>query len=146
MLLVMALIRFIDMFINLMCTLLIHRHNSRLCYILFRMLIADTFFFFNDTATPEIYTYSHTLSLHDALPIFTVSATPQASCCKRAIRRAMARAGSRFGVVNLKMNFTAASNTIALSQFPWRMLVRNSFALGASPESNVRSFNMCVRC
>src|SRR3546814_11631044 len=27
-------------------------------------------FFFNDTATPGIYTYCHTLSLHDALPIF----------------------------------------------------------------------------
>src|SRR3546814_9284073 len=26
------------------------------------------FFFFNDTATTEIYTYGHTLSLHDALP------------------------------------------------------------------------------
>src|SRR3546814_3938880 len=29
-------------------------------------------FFFNDTATTEIYTYCHTLSLHDALPIFEV--------------------------------------------------------------------------
>src|SRR3546814_5143142 len=28
------------------------------------------FFFFNDTATTEIYTYWHTLSLHDALPIY----------------------------------------------------------------------------
>src|SRR3546814_5431106 len=27
--------------------------------------------FFNDTATTEIYTYGHTLSLHDALPICT---------------------------------------------------------------------------
>src|SRR3546814_16142366 len=27
------------------------------------------FFFFNETATTEIYTYVHTLSLHDALPI-----------------------------------------------------------------------------
>src|SRR3546814_18119728 len=27
------------------------------------------FFFFTDTATTEIYTYLHTLSLHDALPI-----------------------------------------------------------------------------
>src|SRR3546814_12932217 len=27
------------------------------------------FFFFNNTATTEIYTSSHTLSLHDALPI-----------------------------------------------------------------------------
>src|SRR3546814_11067228 len=26
-------------------------------------------FFFHDTATTEIYTYAHTLSLHDALPI-----------------------------------------------------------------------------
>src|SRR3546814_919999 len=28
------------------------------------------FFFFNDPATTEIYTYRHTLSLHDALPIW----------------------------------------------------------------------------
>src|SRR3546814_17971276 len=27
------------------------------------------YFLFHDTATTEIYTYSHTLSLHDALPI-----------------------------------------------------------------------------
>src|SRR3546814_16621236 len=31
-------------------------------------------FFFNDTATTEIYTYGHTLSLHDALPIYDVRA------------------------------------------------------------------------
>src|SRR3546814_12899343 len=30
---------------------------------------AAVFFFCNDTATTEIYTYCHTLSLHDALPI-----------------------------------------------------------------------------
>src|SRR3546814_220783 len=33
------------------------------------------FFFFMDTATTEIYTYGHTLSLHDALPIFRRTAT-----------------------------------------------------------------------
>src|SRR5210317_1471264 len=34
-------------------------------------LLVDTehIFFFNDTATTEIYTLSYTLSLHDALPI-----------------------------------------------------------------------------
>src|SRR5213082_4274830 len=37
------------------------------------MFIRYSFFFFNDTATTEIYTVSDTLSLHDALPI---SATP----------------------------------------------------------------------
>src|SRR3546814_8187261 len=32
-------------------------------------LLCISTFFFNDTATTEIYTYAHTLSLHDALPI-----------------------------------------------------------------------------
>src|SRR3546814_19040193 len=39
------------------------------------------FFFFNATATTEIYTYGHTLSLHDALPISNavrVASDPQA--------------------------------------------------------------------
>src|SRR5213596_3883642 len=31
------------------------------------------FFFFNATATTEIYTRPYTLSLHDALPIYTVA-------------------------------------------------------------------------
>src|SRR5471032_3248411 len=35
------------------------------------------FFFFNDTATTEIYT----LSLHDALPIFTVKVSKWRCCC-----------------------------------------------------------------
>src|SRR3546814_20618172 len=30
--------------------------------------------FLTDTSTPEIYTYRNTLSLHDALPIFTAPA------------------------------------------------------------------------
>src|SRR3546814_15278387 len=33
-------------------------------------MIISVLVFFNDTATTEIYTYVHTLSLHDALPIF----------------------------------------------------------------------------
>src|SRR3546814_17454692 len=33
-------------------------------------------FFFNDTSTTEIYTYRHTLSLHDALPISAIQLTP----------------------------------------------------------------------
>src|SRR5213082_37585 len=44
--------------------------------------IRYNFFFFNDTATTEIYTVSDTLSLHDALPICLIYvillfATPQ---------------------------------------------------------------------
>src|SRR6187431_3466955 len=36
----------------------------------------QTFFFFNDPATTEIYTTVHTLSLHDALPIFSPAPCP----------------------------------------------------------------------
>src|SRR3546814_18596690 len=53
------------------------------------------FFFFHDTATTEIYTYGHTLSLHDALPIYSrsdrlrltsppvsmLTVSPEASAC-----------------------------------------------------------------
>src|SRR5213075_3596594 len=35
--------------------------------------VISPFFFFNDTATPEIYTTRHTLSLHDALPISPIA-------------------------------------------------------------------------
>src|SRR3546814_15431508 len=33
------------------------------------------YFFFKDKATTEIYTYRHTLSLHDALPILALAAS-----------------------------------------------------------------------
>src|SRR5216110_4073304 len=36
------------------------------------LVFFNFFFFFNDTATTEIYTSSHTLSLHDALPIYGI--------------------------------------------------------------------------
>src|SRR3546814_2699196 len=40
------------------------------------------FFFYNDTATTKIYTYLHTLPLHDALPIveFVVDDAEPAAC------------------------------------------------------------------
>src|SRR5210317_71717 len=49
-------------------------------YILYLFLL----FFFNDTATTEIYTLSYTLSLHDALPIYSShiqkSRMPSSAC------------------------------------------------------------------
>src|SRR3546814_19574447 len=36
----------------------------------------EFFFFVNATATTEIYTYRHTLSLHDALPICVIFRLP----------------------------------------------------------------------
>src|SRR3546814_3924123 len=42
--------------------------------------------FFNDTATTEIYTYGHTLSLHDALPIWPSRHTSSSAATISAIR------------------------------------------------------------
>src|SRR5207253_10651586 len=53
-----------------------HKYNHHLRYSVychyFLFLHTFFFFFFNDTAPTEIYT----LSLHDALPIFTTSSPP----------------------------------------------------------------------
>src|SRR3546814_2100221 len=43
-------------------------------------------FCFNDTATTAIYTYLHTLSLHDALPIYPAVLDPQHAATFRAHR------------------------------------------------------------
>src|SRR3546814_19171528 len=50
-------------------------------------------FFFNDTATTEIYTYRHTLSLHDALPIASQASSSRraAAMCKSRKRALNAR-------------------------------------------------------
>src|SRR3546814_12977154 len=44
------------------------------------------FLFFNDTPTTEIYTYCHTLSLHDALPISSFDQSPPAETNTQADR------------------------------------------------------------
>src|SRR3546814_779480 len=44
-------------------------------------------FFFNDPATSEIYTYLHTLSLHDALPIWPLRVTLSVTMTIRCTRR-----------------------------------------------------------
>src|SRR5689334_11047177 len=49
------------------CCIITHHYYGFSCHLLFLFLLSlFSFFFFNDTATTEIYT----LSLHDALPIF----------------------------------------------------------------------------
>src|SRR5262245_66407594 len=50
-----------------------HSHLIDLDYSDVRLLLLSSFFFFNATATTEIYT----LSLHDALPIFIHPTNPQ---------------------------------------------------------------------
>src|SRR3546814_16833472 len=56
--------------------------------------------FFNDTATTEIYTYGHTLSLHAALPIF---------CRLSLLRDALAFFGAVVRLLALRVRFRLGS-------------------------------------
>src|SRR5437763_8616639 len=59
-----------------------------MCFFLIHLSLSSFFFFFNDTATTEIYT----LSLHDALPISRVRrAGPHADRAVHLLRRGGAR-------------------------------------------------------
>src|SRR3546814_9924008 len=61
----------------LACVICIYRFMCMFC----GAYTHRVFFFVNDTATTEIYTYGHTLSLHDAVPI---------AICSRAVYSARA--------------------------------------------------------
>src|SRR3546814_19229049 len=54
----------------------------------FGLCVFISLFFFDATATTELYTYCHTLSLHDALPIFLVSAAAAIIACAATTQEA----------------------------------------------------------
>src|SRR2546427_12219562 len=58
-------------------------------FTLLPLVLYSSFFFFNDTATTEIYT----LSLHDALPICARPMRPCQDCRMRLYRPTLRRAG-----------------------------------------------------
>src|SRR5258708_11586954 len=65
-----------------------------------------SFFFFNDTATTEIYT----LSLHDALPIFTVADVLAAQPVTTNLLKFMRASIKMIGVSNLQSFIEARIN------------------------------------
>src|SRR3546814_13839384 len=58
-------------------------------YVFIYQLLCCYSFFCNDTAPTEIYTYYHTLSLHDALPIWPLAS--KALSCRSAPRSISSR-------------------------------------------------------
>src|SRR5881275_3742020 len=60
-----------------------------------RLLFLRFIFFFNDTATTEIYTVPYTLSLHDALPIASPARTPSEVLAGSVSREPSARLSTR---------------------------------------------------
>src|SRR5689334_24929165 len=78
------------------CCIITHHYYGFSCHLLFLFLLSlFSFFFFNDTATTEIYT----LSLHDALPISSPisgagSSSPGSSSPRRPRETATATSSS----------------------------------------------------
>src|SRR3546814_8322887 len=64
------------------------------------LLLILSFFFVNDTATTEIYTYLHTLSLHDALPILISSQCPHSTRLIGPPRQMRTASGARIPTTN----------------------------------------------
>src|SRR3546814_327481 len=72
--------------------------------------IAIHYFFFKDTATTEIYTYGHTLALHDALPILAASDSGQLS-----LQALSEQAYNVSEIVLLIQQLAAQTNLLALN-------------------------------
>src|SRR5687767_14414870 len=91
-------------------------------------------FFFNDTATTEIYT----LSLHDALPI---SRSCPGACRKpqRAARLAVARIGARVGRAGRRRDAVCGSGAVALAARSDDLLLQFTRRDGASHRRAVRA-------
>src|SRR2546422_9567859 len=91
-----------------------------LCFLVLFIPLSFTFsfFFFNDTATTEIYT----LSLHDALPIFPVG--------RRPARRGGLRRLDQWLFLLCALQGSEAQATVMV----WRAVVwRRALAIGAAP-------------
>src|SRR3546814_3395503 len=79
-------------------------------------------FFFNDTATTEIYTYCHTLSLHDALPIYAAEVAD------------VTRESAKYGVTSTFGGIDIARSEEHTSEL--QSLMRNSYAVFCLKKKN----------
>src|SRR3546814_6694256 len=93
------------------------------------------FFFFNCTATTEIYTYWHTLSLHDALPIWLTRPQTRRRCS--VLRRC--RRGSAIVCCGI------GAQPISGATHCMQELVREWFVDDVAQRMHVRAQNVTVR-
>src|SRR3546814_10335068 len=86
-------------------------------------IVELVFFFVNDTATTEIYTYCHTLSLHDALPICWWSAPRRRKRFGRlpaSRRRPPRRSGRSWSKIWSSSPYSRNSGTLRISGYARR--------------------------
>src|SRR3546814_19261509 len=80
---------------------------------MYSMLSFAYIFFFNDTATTDIYTYCHTLSLHDALPISHGDSTVRSQTMTARVSNPNGRSSNVAGIsfiVSTKTRIEAVSS------------------------------------
>src|SRR3546814_4679119 len=103
-------------------------------------------FFFNETATTEIYTYLHTLSLHDALPISSASARPCAArpcrasrmCCRMQIGRATSELQSLMRISYAVFCLKKKTNNILNAK---RVTILNQYSNSQTPSTIIVAYN-----
>src|SRR5213075_3537053 len=101
----------------------------RPCSFVFNHLMSifsfNLFFFFNDTATTEIYTTRHTLSLHDALPIAPTTAFPAAFPAARVYaRRSPGRSEEHTSELQSRLVTSYAVFCLKKKKKHWRAMLR----------------------
>src|SRR3546814_15229943 len=99
--------------------------------ILYSRLFTYSLLFFNDTATPEIYTYGHTLSLHDARPIWRGRAATRSSAWRSTWSR------SRFSARRTATRSRRRPKRSEEHPSELQSLMRNSYAVFCLTKKNI---------
>src|SRR2546430_12257072 len=103
-----------------------------------RIFVYFFFFFFNDTATTEIYT----LSLHDALPIFTARTITTRRSCTRYRSGVGRRAGSpRWARDRKSTRLNSSHSQISYAVFCLKKKKQNKFNQKTSKLSNATEYD-----
>src|SRR3546814_10938680 len=91
-------------------------------------------FFFNDTATTEIYTYLHTLSLHYALPIYVFVPSSQKRNAAKHLDHCRSKDFNK--LIHRPPNFAASKLRSEEHTSELQSLMRNSYAVFCLKKKN----------
>src|SRR3546814_904753 len=104
------------------------------------------YFFFNETATTEIYTYLHTLSLHDALPIWKYIRSTGTSAALAIFQKPVFQRSTRLRVPSGASPYQNLSlpriSAAACSTTPWAALRSTGITprrLRSTPSTGIRN-------
>src|SRR3546814_10849693 len=120
----------------MLIVVVVHPLCARLCVFLVS-------FFFNDAATTEIYTYWHTLSLHDARPICISSRISDRGVAIPADCGPLRSINATSGKIDRKIRDRKSTrvNSITTAHLVCRLLLENKHKTKAQARAHVRTTN-----